>query len=653
MGKSEVLYGYGGNILRIDLTNSKITIAKTPMGEMKKFLGGAGYASRILYDEVPPEVEPFDPENRIIISTGLLSGTLAPCSGRFTLTTRSPLSGIFCDANCGGFFGSELKIAGYDHVIIQGQSPSPVYLWIDDDRVEVRDASSLWGKDTWETDTRIKEGIGDASVQIACIGPAGENLSYAACLIANRARAAARGGMGAVLGSKRLKAIAVRGRKGVRVADPSGHVKVCKQLFDKIVNDPGYMLVSNLGTGFLNDGFQQQHVLPYKYGFVDEFYWKDYDKLSQSEYQKNFWDHSMACYNCPIHCSHWGTVKKGTYRGTKGEGVEANTQIFFGSFMATDDLGFVAKCNNLCNQLGLGTDETGSPIAYAMFLYDKGIISREETGGLNLTWNNKEAVMEMIHQMAYNKGFGALLSQGTRKAAEKIGRGAEYYAKNIKGLEVLGDTRLGYAICLSYAVSTRGSDHLQGMSVADLYPKEYVPEEILEEFRKTIGSPHKLSGPKNSSAAPYMVAYMNRHLAVFNCLELCVFPTKYLLFYAMTLDDLPALLSTVTGEDFSVEELNKVGDRIRAIQRAFNARLSIKRKDDYPPDFTFKDSVKLGPLPVSEFALDREAYDEILTKYYELCSYDIETGIPTKSNLKKLGLEDIAEDLTKRGVLTR
>jgi len=650
-GKRKIAYGYGGNILRVDLTKRKVSIDKSPMGELRKFLGGAGYASKILYDEVPPEIEPFDPENRIIISTGLLSGTLAPCSGRFTLTTRSPLTGIFCDGNCGGFFGSELKMAGYDQVIIQGQSSSPVYLWIDDDQVEIRDASSLWGEDTWKTDRRIKEALGDESIQVGCIGPAGENLSFAACFITGRARAAARGGMGAVLGSKKLKAIAVRGSRGVRVANQSEHIKICKKIFDKILNDPGYMLVSTLGTGFLNDSFQQQHVLPYKYGFVDEFYWKDYHKHSQSEYQKNFWDHSMACFNCPIHCSHWGTVKEGPYRGTKGEGVEANTQIFFGSFMATDDLGFVAKCNNLCNQLGMGTDEVGSPIAYAMFLYGKGIISQEETGGLALTWNNQEVVLELIQQMAYNRGFGALLSQGTRKVAKRIGKGADYYAKNIKGLEVLADTRLGYAICLSFAVSTRGSDHLQGMSVADLYPREYVPEEILEEFRKTIGSPYKLLGPKNPSPSPYMVVYMNRLLAVFNCLELCVFPTRYLLFYTMTLNDLPPLLNTVIGEDFSVEALRKVGDRVRAVQRAFNARLGIRRKDDYPPEFTFKDSVKLGPLPASEFALNRKAYDEILTKYYELCGYDVETGIPTESTLEKLGLEEISNDLRKRGLL--
>ncbi|MBM4128865.1 MAG: aldehyde ferredoxin oxidoreductase, partial [Nitrospira sp.] len=296
------LCGYGGNILRVDLSKGKITNSPSPLGELKKFLGGAGYASKILYDEVPPEIGPFDPENRVILSTGLLCGTLAPCSGRFTVTTLSPLTGIFCDANCGGFFGAELKLAGYDHVIIQGKASSPVYLWIDDDQVEIRDATQLWGKDTWETDTRIKEELGNGSIQIACIGPAGENLSCTACLIANKARAAARGGMGAVLGSKKLKAIAVRGRKGVKIAYPDQHAKLCEQLFDKVLNDPGYMLLSTYGTGFLNDSFQEQHVTAYKYGFVEEFYWEGYDKLSQSEYQKNFWDHPMACFNCPIHC---------------------------------------------------------------------------------------------------------------------------------------------------------------------------------------------------------------------------------------------------------------------------------------------------------------------------------------------------------------
>jgi aldehyde:ferredoxin oxidoreductase len=654
--KKTNIYDYAGRILRVDLSEKKITKERVPEEVVWKFIGGEGLAAKILYDEVPPEVAPFHPENRVIISNGLLSGTLAPSSSRITLTTRSPVTEIYSDANAGGQFGPELKFAGYDHIIIQGVSREPVYLWINNDTVELREANHLWGKTTWETDSLIKAELGDPTIHVACIGPAGENLSGAACLIIDRARAAGRMGLGAVLGSKKMKAIAVKGTKGYKIANPKEHIRICRELRERILKDPWYdiMKIGSIGLtkiGYSGRGGRSEPRV--RYGMTEKNYMPDFENISAENIQEKVWEHDMACFGCPLHCANWTHVKEGPYAGTKGEGFELNVHED-STYLDVTNPYFLAKWGLRCNELGLGVDEATLPIAYAMCLFDKGIISEEETGGLRLEWGNEEVILELIEQIAYRRGFGEILADGTKKAAKKIGRGAEYYSKNVKGAEVIADLRLFYDVTLAECVSPRGACHLKGLSFLPMWSGGYLsPEELDRYVKEEIGSPYSYS-PADPSSHPWVVRYNIHHMAILDALELCCFPSHWVLFHSYTLKDLPPLIKSATGLDFTEGELREIAERIRAVQRAYNNRLGLRREDDIPPRFTFEKPLK-GMIFEQEvdLKLDKETYERTLTQFYQLFGYDEKTGIPSRETLKKLGLEDVARDLTKRGVLPK
>jgi len=656
MTKETNIYDYAGRILRIDLSNKKITKEKAPEEMIMKFLGGEGLAAKILYDEVPPEVGPFDPENRVIISNGLLSGTLSPSSSRITLTTLSPATDIYGDSNSGGHFGPELKFAGYDHLVFQGVSEEPVYLWIDDDKVKLRDARHLWGKTTYETDSMIKAELGDPSIHIACIGPAGENLSAAACLMVDRARACGRMGLGAVLGSKKLKAVAVRGTKGYKIANPREHIKICRQLFDMILKDPYYetMGIGSMALGDIGYSGKGGRSDPrVRYAMTEKNYMPDYENMSCKNIQEKLWEHEMACFGCPVHCSSWTHIKEGPYEGVKGEGFELGVQEDCVQMDATG-LNFQAKWGLRCNELGVGIYDIGMRIAYAMCLFDKGIITEEDTGGLKLAWGDEEAILELTEQVAYRRGFGEILADGSRKAGKKIGRGAEYYSKHVKGAEVIGDLRIDYGVTLAECVSPRGACHLKGLTLITIWGNDYVTLEEREKFvKEEMGSPFSYN-PTEPYSQPWITMYTTRLMAVLDALELCVFPSNWALYFSYRVKDLPPLIESATGLKFTEAELIEAADRIRAVQRAFNCRLGLTREDDTPSEVNFETSLK-GAFYDQEIdmKMDREKFEWALTEFYKLVGYDEKTGIPIRETLEKLGLEDVAEDLTKRGVLSK
>jgi len=608
------IYNYAGRIVRVDLSKKKITKEKVPEKVVLKFIGGEGLAARILFDEVPPEVGPFHPENRVIISNGLLSGSLAPSSARITLTTKSPVTEIYSDSNAGGHFGPELKFAGYDHLIFQGASKEPVYLWINDDKVELRDARHLWGKTTWETDSMIKAELGDSSIHVACIGPAGENLSGAANFIIDRARACGRMGLGAVLGSKKLKAIAVKGTKGYKVANPKEHIKICQELYEGILKDPYYKLMS-IGVialtklGYSGKGGRSEPRV--RYGMTEKNYMPDFENISCENIQK-LWEHDMACFGCPVHCGNWTHVKEGPYAGVKGEGFELNVHED-STYLDVTNPNFLAKWGLRCNELGLGVDEATLPIAYAMCLYEKGILSEEDTGGLKLEWGNEEVILELIEQIAYRRGFGDILADGTKKAC-----------------------------------------HLKGLSFLPIWDMEYVnPEERERYVKEEIGSPYSYT-PADPASHPWVVRYTIHHMAILDALELCGFPSHWVLYGSYKLKDLPALIKSATGLKFTEKQLREIAERIRAVQRAYNNRLGLRREDDIPPQFNFEKPIK-GMIFDKEIAmkLDRDKFEGALTQFYKLFGYDEKTGIPTRETLKRLGLEDVARDLSRRAILPK
>ncbi|MBM4128981.1 MAG: aldehyde ferredoxin oxidoreductase family protein [Nitrospira sp.] len=650
------IYDYAGRILRVDLSKKKITKERVPEEVVRKFLGGEGLAAKILYDEVPPEIAPFHPENRVIFSNGLLSGTLAPASARMTLTTKSPNTEIYSDSNVGGHFGPELKYAGYDHIVFQGASEEPVYLWINDDTVELRDARHLWGKTTYETDTMIKNELGMMDIHIACIGPAGENLSGAACFIIDRGRACGRMGLGAVLGSKKMKAIAVKGTKGYKIFNPKEHIRICREFTEKILKDPYYkvMTIGTIGLttiGYSGKGGRSEPMV--RYGFTDKTFMPDFENISAENIKEKCWEHDMACFACPLHCANWTHVKEGPYAGVKGEGFELNVHEDSTYFDNTNPY-FLAKWGLRCNELGLGVDEATLPIAFAMLLFDKGIISEEDTGGLRLEWGNEEVILELIEQIAYRRGFGNILADGTKKAAKKIGRGSEYYSKNVKGAEIIADLRLTYDVALAESVTPRGSCHLKGLSFLPIWGADYVPPEERERYvKEEIGSPYSWN-PFDPSSHPWIVRYNIHHMAILDALELCAFPSHWVLYGSYKLKDLPPLIESATGLKFTEKQLRETAERIRAVQRAYNNRLGLRKEDDIPPKFVFERPLK-GFIFEKEIDLkmDRTQFEGALTQFYKLFGYDIETGIPTRETLNKLGLEDVAKDLTKRGVLPK
>jgi len=654
MADSNRVYGYGGSILRVDLTQGKVSKEPFPERWIKQLIGGEAVAARIFYDEVPPSTEPFSPQNKVIISMGPLVGTLAPSSSRITLTTKSPITEMYSDSNAGGQFGPEMKFAGYDHLILEGASERPVYLWIDDDKVEIRDAAHLWGTTTWETDDAIKTELGDPTIQVACIGPAGENRSTAACLIINRARACGRMGLGAVIGSKNLKAVAVRGSLGLQMAHPGRVFRESRKLFDKISADAMYPMICQ-GTLAIPDltwdGAKSKPSSMVRYGHAAKNVCQNYAEISGRNIREKVMDRDMACFNCPVHCANWSSIKEGPWKGEKGEGFELNIQENCIYMDACEDVWFLPKYNFLCNQLGLGVDETALPIAFGMWLFEKGILTEADTGGIKLEWGDTETVIKLINMIAYREGFGELLGSGTRKMSQSIGGEAEYWSKNIKGAEVISDTRFAYEVALAQAVSPRGACHLKGLSLFQMYatnPRfEYPSLEVRARMQQAYESPYPIV-PGDDRWAPYATRYLSRLMSVLDALGMCAFPSHYMLFESIMLEDLPPLIEAVTGVSFTTEELAECADRARVIQRSYNHRLGMARKEDTPAAHTFEQPLRMTVQEKTvEVKLDRERYDGLLDEFYRISGYDQRSGIPTGKTFERLGLGSIAKDLNR------
>ena len=642
-------YGWAGLILDVDLTTGKITKSELDRDFAIKYIGGSGFGVRILYDEVGPDVDPLDPNNITIVGHGPLSGTLAPSSGRYDVVSKAPITGIFNRTNGGGFFGPEMRYAGYDLIIIRGKSEKPVYLWIDDDHVELRDASHIWGQDTWVTQQMIRDELGDHRIRTLKIGPAGENLCYCSCLIADLARAAGRGSTGAVWGSKKLKAIAIRGTKGVKVAKPKEFVEYCNQLVERFKEDPFYEIHSAWGTL----GWVSTPALVAKYRGPD----------LPSLHQQNFipfMKKNLACFGCPIHCSHWYEVDSGKYKGTVGEGLEAVSTLYSGAMARMGNPAWQCKFNTLCNQLGVHTEHPGDAIAWAFRLYQEGIITKEDADGLELIWGDEDVFLELLRKMVYKEGFGKILDGYPVRAAEWLGRGSELYIAHNKGNPTYGDgeLRLGSQWALAIGVSTRGRDHLTGSPwnlVQGMFKE--MPDETLERLgRERYNDPHVFDKWGTNLNKSRLIYDYEHNCALADMTGICKFTAEYA-FYdkGIHLDDFAKLLTLATGVDFSEQDLVKAAEREMLLERAFNAREGIRKVDDYPPLFTWQ--LKHGkPNPIynyDNYQITVEDLTKLLDEYYRLRGCDISTGIPTRAKLEEVGLKDVADDLDRRGILPK
>ena len=625
MTKNRTWYGWTGTILEVDLTHESIRKVDLPEHLAYSYLGQAGINARILYDRVSSDTDPLSPDALLIFGVGPLGGTLAPCSGRLSITFKSPLTGIFGDSNCGGHWASELKMAGYDHIVITGKARHPVYLWIDNDRVQIRDARSIWGKNTWETDDLVREDVRERTAQVACIGPAGENLVRFAAIICNRARAAARCGPGAVMGSKNLKAIGVRGDRGIHVADKSALSDAVEEAVSAILADPLYESAKTYGTLAITPLAQALGFLPTRN--FQESTFEGADKLGGDVFIKEYATRHKGCYNCPVACSRFYKVSDGPH-ATLGEGPEYETVSALGSKCGNDNFESILHANTLCNQLGMDTISTGNVLAWAMECYQRGVLTRTQLDGLDLHFGNDSAMIELIKKIAAREGIGDILAEGAHRAAQQVG-GSDWVVHS-KGMDYPAvDTRGTKGMALSFAVSPRGGDHLKGLSLYEVAPDIYA-QAIRQETGIDVTPQYWL---QYETKAKLMRWHENWHCVV-DSLGLC--KLEGIAIKPLLPRHFQRMLTAATGWRVSEGELEIIGERIWNLERLFNVREGMQRRDDLPPRRLLEEPIATGPAQGER--LDRQRYEQMLTEYYRLRGWDPQTGIPTQEKCLELGL---------------
>ena len=638
--------GYAGRVIRIDLTAGHVSVKELDEGFARQYIGGTGFAARILWDEVGPEVDPLSPENRLVVAVGPLTGTAFPPAGRYMMAAKSPLTGIWGESHAGGHFGPELKFAGYDMIVFQGRSPKPVYLLIDDDRVELKSAEHLWGKDTRETTHMLWEELGDKSFKIACIGQAGENLVRISAVISEMNRAAARTGIGAVWGSKRLKAIAVRGSGGVEVADPERFMQVVDEAIylctKGVWGEAAESSLGKYGTPCLVEMLNAIGRLPTKNHWTGVF--EEAEKIGPEAMRKNYRIARASCFSCAIQCKYIAYIRDGPYAGTLVGGPEYESIFALGSNCMNSNLESVIYANLLCDLYGLDTISTGKVISWAMECYEHGLLTREDVDGLDLRWGNYEAMIELIHKIARREGFGDLLAEGAKRASEKVGRGTERFAIHVKGMEASGqDPRAQKSVGCTYAISVRGADHLRSLS--SLEELGY-PQVVIERFGEDKAE--AIMDRLSEQYKGLLVKDMEDLYAVVDSLLLCKYGTMWPPIYYF--DHIAKLLPPLTGmeEYSSVEAVRLAAERICNLRRCFNLREGITRKDETLPERFTKEPMPHGPAKGQVCNLE-----PMLREYYQHRGWDYETGLPYRSTLVRLGLADVADQLEAMGKLAK
>jgi aldehyde:ferredoxin oxidoreductase len=634
------MYGWAGQRLRVDLTTGKITKEPLSYEYRRKWMGGRGFNSDIIYNEVPIHLDPFDPKARVCFGMGPVNGTAAPSTGRVTVTCKSPLTGGFGDSNMGGHWGAEVKYAGYDQIVVQGRAKHPVYIWMDDDKVEIRDARHLWGKFPREADQMIKEELGDEDINIMMIGPAGENMVRFACTFNDVWRAAGRTGTGGVIGSKNLKAIATRGSGTVKISDPQKMMEVCNRLRQAFKTDPMGQGLHQLGSLVLINFANRDGWLP----------WKNFqggstplaNNMSGETHAATVLKHREGCYACPICCGRFTQIKEGKWAGEEFGGPEYEHAVPTGPRLGIiEDANDIWHNARLTNDYGMDGIETGGVISTAMEWYEKGFITTKETGGLELEWGNAEVVDKLIPMIATREGFGAVLAEGAERAATKLGLPdeARYYTMTTRGMCLPGDDPrgLGFGYGLSFSVGTRGGcDHLRSLCCLELSGALY------PGLNTSILGDERGAKARTTANKPYMVFYEENQKATTDSLQVCCFTTHWS--YAVLTPDQVEYFNAITGWNFTEEDFQEVGERIVNLERAYwNRQMSGAREDTVPERFTTEpmpqgipEQTNVGTvLPLSD----------MLQKYYKYRDWDPKTGFPTERKLKQLGLDYVAKDL--------
>ena len=634
--------GYTGKSLWIDLTKKTSAITPTDPELAKLYMGGTGFGVKLVYDLIPPGIDPLGPENYLVFSPGPLTGTNAPCASRITVTGRSPLTGAIGMATSGGVFPAEMKYAGFDLIAIRGQADAPTSLIINKGEVGFRSADQLWGMNTIDCQIYLKEDLGDQNFRIACIGPAGERRSLIAGII-NERRAMGRKGLGAVMGAMRLKAIAVRGGNEIRIFDPQRFQAARRELLRRFKDHPTlYSEFSRYGTSGLVDLTMEMGIFPAK-NYTETGLFIPLEEIGR-DVQDLDTLRSNPCHSCPVACSQIRIAKSGDFSGTLTEGPEFETSWSFGGTTGVTDVSAIYLADRLCDEYGLDTISVGTTIALAMELYERGDLSREEVDGLDLHFGNHQAMIELIHRIARREGFGDVLADGAVKASEKIGRGSEHLVMHVKGLELPGyDVRSDKAQCLNYQTAFTGGDHNRGFA-----------------FQEIFGEPVPVQADRFDPEGKADLTKWNQVMeaALCDCPTICAFMISEGLLrdaeqgLAQELSEVRVgtvseLVSAATGIEFSPQDLILLGERVNTLARCFNLREGFTREDDYLPGRLADEVIPGGPS--EGYRTSREEQDRLLDRYYEAYGYD-RRGYPTVERLLQLSLEHVIDDLTSIGL---
>lgn len=610
----EVAGGFHGKLLRVNLTTRNVSIEKLSYQFCRQYVGGAGFVVHYLWKELATGIDPLGPDNKLVFALGPVSGLQLPGAARFCVGAKSPLTGTMAKAEAGGFWMAELKRAGYDVIIVEGKADKPTYLWIHDGVAEIKDAGRLWGMEAKETEEAIRTELGDEHVQAVMIGPAGENMVRYACVMCGLHDAAARGGVGAVMGSKNLKAIAARGHEAPTVADPDS----LREIRQRMVARPHF--ISGTGTGGADMAMMEQAgnlpVRNFREGLFPEV------NRIHAGVMKETLDFDMeGCYACPIRCKKMIKFAEPYKCDEAYGGPEYETIASLGSNCGVSDVKAICKANERCNAYSLDTISTGSTIAFAMECFENGLLTKEDTGGIELKFGNADAMLKVIDLIATRQGIGAPLAEGTARMAKKIGRGSEAFAMHAKGLEPgMHDPRAGFlsGLGIGYAVSPTGADH--GFSIgggtSPMGMEQFHPFGILAPL------PDDLSQKRLS-----LYAMTHALTLVKDCMVMCIWPP-------CNYENQVELLKVVTGWDTGIMEMLKVGQRVLTLMRMFNLREGLTVNDDVLPERFYQPKTN-GVL--SNKFVDRAAMAQAMKYYYYFMGWD-EDGVPRPERLAELGI---------------
>ena len=600
------MFGWTGVILRVNLSTGEIKKEPTNLQDAKLFIGARGLASKMLIDEIDPKIDPLSPANKLIFAPGPLTGTFAPSVGRYDVVCKAPLTNLIAASSSGGSFGPMVKFAGYDMIVFEGAAKKPVYLWVNDDAVEIRDASSVWGKNVPDTTEELRAAT-DEDAMIACIGPAGEKKVLFASIMNETNRAAGRSGVGAVMGSKLLKAVVVIGTKPIQVASPEDFQKAAMVAHKKISEHPvGGTGLRVYGTDVLTNILNSVGSLPTR-NFHDGYY-PSADKFGGETLTAKYLSRPRGCFSCIISCGRATKVTNSKYAG-EGEGPEYESAWGFGSDCDIDDMDAITKANYICNELGLDTITMASTVACAMDLYESGYITPKDTGGLAIPFGAVDMMVKLVEMTGNREGFGDQLAEGSLRLATRYGH--PEFSMTAKGQEMAAyDPRGVQGIGLNFATNNRGGCHVRGYTIS--------PE--------VLGVPFKVDQHATEGKPELVITFQNLTAAL-DSTGACLFTT-----FGIGADELAALLSAATGISYSVSDFMKAGERIWNMERIFDLKSAISGKDDHIPERMMKEAIHTGPSKGEVSHVDK-----MLPEYYQLRGWD-NKGVPTQEKLKDLAL---------------